>query len=148
MARQRSGPPPEVDTRSLTTPTLALPYPVGTDPADVPADLLALVTRLEALYAVASGYASLDSGGHVPVAQLPTGALGPLARKTTAKTVNTTVTETDLLNGEFNLSAGALGTTGKMRILAWGDCLNNTGAAVNMPRFRFKLGGNVFIDTG
>jgi hypothetical protein len=33
--------------RVLYTPRLALPYPVGVDPADVPADILALATRLD-----------------------------------------------------------------------------------------------------
>lgn len=59
--------------------------------------------------------------------------------KTTAKVVNTNV-ETDLLNGEFTLAAGDLGTNRLMRLLAWGDFVCNSGGAQAPPRFRFKMG--------
>ena len=54
-----------------TTPKLALPYPVATDPADVPADMAELATRLDDIAGVASGLATLDATGKVPAAQLP-----------------------------------------------------------------------------
>jgi hypothetical protein len=54
-----------------TTPTLLLPYPEPADPADVPADMNELATRIEAVRGAANGLASLDSGGKIPAAQLP-----------------------------------------------------------------------------
>lgn len=68
-------------------------------------------------------------------------------RKTTAKTVNTSVAETDLLNGEITIGAGVLGTSGLLRLTAWGDFLNNAGAA-NRPQLKLKLGGTTLIDIG
>ena len=67
--------------------------------------------------------------------------------KTTAKTVNTTITDTDLLNGEFTLKANMLGTDRGLRLTAWGDHLNNAGS-IAIPRFSFKLGGTTIFDTG
>jgi hypothetical protein len=58
------------------TPTLLLPYPAATDPADVPADMAQLATRLEAVRGAADGLASLDAAGKVPAAQLPALAVG------------------------------------------------------------------------
>lgn len=69
-------------------------------------------------------------------------------RKTTAKTVNTTTTATDLLNGEFTLPAGAMGTTKVVRVTATGDWLSNAGSAKDVPRFQFGLGGTTLLDTG
>jgi len=54
-----------------TTPTLLLPYPAPSDPADVPADMGSLANRIEAVRGANNGLASLDSGGKVPSAQLP-----------------------------------------------------------------------------
>jgi len=45
------------------TPKLALPYPVPSDPADVPADLLDLAQRIDDVTGVAGGLAQLDSLG-------------------------------------------------------------------------------------
>ena len=69
-------------------------------------------------------------------------------RKTTAKTVNTTTTATDLLNGEFTLPAGALGTNKVLRLTASGDWKQNSGASRDVPRFVFKLGATTLLDTG
>lgn len=41
-----------------TTPKLQLPYPVSSDPADVPADMGALATRLEAIWPMSSALAA------------------------------------------------------------------------------------------
>lgn len=54
-----------------TTTKLVLPYPSPTDPADVPADMGSLATRIDTVAGAASGLATLDSGGLLPTAQLP-----------------------------------------------------------------------------
>jgi hypothetical protein len=81
-----------------------------------------------------------------------TTAVGPgtTYRKTTSKAVTNTTTETDLLNGEITLPAGTLGTTGLMRLTAWGDALYNAGGTANSPRFKFKVGSGptTVIDIG
>ena len=87
-------------------------------------------------------------GELVDTATINTWARGYL-RKTTSKTVNTTTTATDLLNGEFTLPAGALSTDKIMRLTAWGDWKQNTAApAKDVPRFQVILGGTTIIDTG
>jgi len=58
-----------------TTPTLLLPYPEPTDPADVPTDMHELADRIEAVRGAATGLASLDASGKVPAAQLPGGGI-------------------------------------------------------------------------
>jgi len=68
-------------------------------------------------------------------------------RKSTTKTVVSTVTATDLLNGEITLPANALSATGIARISLWGDWLNNQGGAAP-PRLQLVLGGTTLIDTG
>jgi hypothetical protein len=77
-----------------------------------------------------------------------TAVAGTTYRKTTAKAVNTTTAATDLLNGEITVGAGVLGTTGVLRLTAWGDFLNNSGGSVGPPRFQVQLGGTTMIDTG
>jgi hypothetical protein len=71
-----------------TTPTLGLPYPPETNPADVPVDMQALATAVEtAILArqassekgVANGYAALDATGMIPSAQLPSGVFVPVS---------------------------------------------------------------------
>ena len=56
-----------------TTPTLLLPYPAPTDPADVPTDMGELANQIEAVRGAANGLAALGSDGKVPAAQLPAG---------------------------------------------------------------------------
>lgn len=68
-------------------------------------------------------------------------------RKTTAKTVNSSIAETDLLNGEITLAAGVLGLSGCARFTAWGEILNNNAVSANGPRFKLKLGGTTLIDS-
>lgn len=68
-------------------------------------------------------------------------------RKTTSKAVNTTTAATDLLNGEITAAAGALGTTGLLRLKAWGDWLQNAGAAAAPPRLQLVFGGTTLFDT-
>ena len=71
-----------------------------------------------------------------------------LYRKVTAKQVVNSIAETDLLNGEITVGAGVLGTTGVLRLTAWGDAVNNSGAGQNFPRFKAKLGATTLIDSG
>ena len=70
-------------------------------------------------------------------------------RKETSKTVNNTVTETDLLNGEFTLKGNALGVNGTLRLVMAGDWLQNSGSNTGPPRFKFKVGAGptTIIDT-
>jgi hypothetical protein len=104
-----------------------LPYPVATDP-------------------VAGGAAAIQALAVAVDAQLRT-----TYRKTTPKVVAASVAETDLLNGELTVAAGALGTNRLLRITAFGDWLLNGGPTSNMiPRFKLKLGAAAtpVIDTG
>jgi hypothetical protein len=75
-------------------------------------------------------------------------ASGVTYPKTTAKTVNTTVSETDLLNGEITIGAGVLGTTGVAELTAFGDFLNDSGSNQVFPRWKLKLGGTTLVDSG
>jgi hypothetical protein len=68
-------------------------------------------------------------------------------RKTTAKVVVNSAVETDLLNGEITIDAGAMSTNRALRLTAAGDLINNTGAAVGTPRLKLKLGATTIIDT-
>lgn len=61
-------------------------------------------------------------------------------RKTTAKAVTNTVTDTDLLNGEITVAAGAMGTSSVVRLSAFGDWINNSGSNQALPVFSLKLG--------
>lgn len=69
------------------------------------------------------------------------------AKKTTAKTVNGTTTATDLLNGEFTVAAGDMGTDRILRLTAWGDWKQNSGADRDVPGFRFALGASTILDS-
>ena len=68
-------------------------------------------------------------------------------RKTTSKQVLNSIVETDLLNGEITLGAGAMSTNRILRLTAVGDWIQNSGAARDIPRFKLKLGATVLIDT-
>ena len=69
-------------------------------------------------------------------------------RKNKPLQVVNTVTETDLLNSEIKIGAGVLGTSGVLRLTAWGDAINNSGVGQNFPRWKAKLGGTTLIDSG
>jgi hypothetical protein len=69
-------------------------------------------------------------------------------RKTTAKTVNNTTSETDLLNSEITIGANVIGASGFVRFTALGDWKNNSGSTQLFPRFKLKLGSTVLLDTG
>jgi hypothetical protein len=66
--------------------------------------------------------------------------------KSTSKQVVSSIAETDLLNGEATVPAGILGTTGKVKLTAWGDGVNNSAATRNSPEFKLKLAGTTLID--
>jgi hypothetical protein len=68
-------------------------------------------------------------------------------RKTLALAVSNSAAETDLLNSEFTLVGGVLGTTKALRLSLTGNVINNTGGAVAIPRFKLKLGTTTLIDT-
>jgi hypothetical protein len=68
-------------------------------------------------------------------------------RKTTSKQVLNSVVETDLLNGEITIGAGAMSTNRILRLTARGDWTNNSAAARDVPRFKVKLGATTLLDT-
>lgn len=68
-------------------------------------------------------------------------------RKATAQTVAGTITETDLLNGEFTIAAGAVDATHGLLLLACGIWKQNSGGPLGPPLFRLKLGGTTLLDT-
>lgn len=125
-----------------TTPTYALRYPAATDPADVPTDMGELATDVEAALngkqataakGTANGYASLDSGGKVPVAQLPASVSGqtltgtyaarPAANSVTAGTIYYAIDT----QGAF-FSDGATWT-----LVQQGEAAINAGDLANPP---------------
>jgi hypothetical protein len=73
--------------------------------------------------------------------------LSAIYRKTTSKVVVNTVAETDLLNGEITVAANAMSTNRALRLTAFGDLINNTGAAVATPRIKLKLGATTLVDS-
>ena len=85
-------------------------------------------------------------GELVDTATINTWARG-LLRKTTGKAVNTTTSAVDLLNGEFTLPAGAMGIDRIVRLTAWGNWKQDSGAARDIPLFQLLLGGTTMIDT-
>lgn len=113
-----------------------------------------LTTTGDLIYASGSSVAArlgIGSTGQVLTVAggLPTWAAAPGVlsyRKTTTKTVNTTAAATDLLNGEITVGAGVMGTTGLLRLTAWGDWLNNA-STLSLPRFQVVFGGSTLIDT-
>lgn len=70
-------------------------------------------------------------------------------RKTTTRTVASSTATTDLLNGEFTIDAGAMGTTRTLRLVAKVLALNNNGSTIALPRWSLQIGaGTPQIDTG
>lgn len=69
-------------------------------------------------------------------------------RKLTLKQVVNTVAETDLLNGEITVGAGAMSTNRQLRLKAFGSLTQNSGGAQVFPRLKLKLGATTLIDTG
>jgi|SRR5579862_4181490 len=91
------------------------------------------------LYAKTTGV-TVDTGWQQP------GASGFL-RKVTAKDVSNTVIDTDLLNGEITIPANVLGLSGLLRLTAWGDWVQNSGASSDVPIFTLKLGATTLLKT-
>lgn len=109
------------------------------------AALQQFINPLQAILAGGSSGQALVSGGGTTVNW---SSIGTTYRKTSPKAVNTTVSATDLLNGEITVAAGAMGTTGLARLTAFGDGVCNPGAAAPQPRFQLVFGGTTLIDTG
>ena len=86
----------------------------------------------------------LDDNGRIPASLLNLTTY----RKTSSKTVNTSTTETDLLNSEITIAANAIGPNGLVRIVAAGDWKQNSGAASGPPRLKLKLASTTLVDTG
>lgn len=71
-------------------------------------------------------------------------------RKTTTKTVQNTVVETDLLNGEFLLPGSVVSSApgwNGLRLTAKGTMRQFSGAVQASPRFGVVLGGTKVLDT-
>ncbi len=116
--------------------------------ADVASGAAIAKTKLAALGIVDADVSAISTS-KVTGLDAALAALAPITyRKTTAKTVNTTTSETDLLNGDITVAANVMGTTRVLRLTAWGDYLNNTGGSVASPRLKAKLGGTTLFDTG
>jgi hypothetical protein len=88
-----------------------------------------------------------DSGNEEVDVTIASTAANVVYRKTTTKTVNTTTSETDLLNAEITIAAGAMSTNKTARLTAWGDWKNNSGGEASAPRIKLKLGGTLLLDT-
>lgn len=136
------------------TATYLLPYPEVDEPDDVPADVKQLCDRLELVLpgfqatsakGAVNGYAGLDATGKVPTAQLPAIGGPTVLRKTTEKDVVNTVALTDLLNAEVTIPAAAMTSGGRLRLVAAGDYLNNSGVTKGL-RLRVRLGGTTLWD--
>jgi len=116
------------------------------------ADVQNLVTDLAAKEAIANkglsnGYASLDSGGKVPIAQLPPLGAGTTYSKVTTKTVTNTTGLTDLLNGEIIIGAAKMTSTGSIKLRAGGTLFQNVSAGVGRQlRLQLALGATVIWD--
>jgi hypothetical protein len=128
---------------------------------------LALQTAVNALIADLSGAAagallqgtSSSAIGYLPDAPIDKNALvwdaatgrwkpqgGALYRKVTTKTINNTVAETDLLNGEITIAANLLGANGALRLTVEGEYMQNTGGPQTSPRFKLKFGATTVFD--
>lgn len=114
----------------------------GLDNSNINAAAAIALSKLAGYPADATKFARGDGSWAVPVTFTPV-----TYRKTTAKTVNTTVAATDLLNGEITIGAGVMGATGMSRLTAFGDMLNNSGGSVSPPRFQLVFGGTTIFDT-
>lgn len=113
-----------------------------------------LATRVTAPVGIAAGEAMVWNGSawvRSSVTQITAngvaGVVKSPSRKATTKSVVNSTAETDLLNGEISVAAGALGSTGILRLTAWGNALFFTGGTVGLPRFKLKLGATTLFDT-
>ncbi len=87
-----------------------------------------------------------DSGGEEVDVTIAASATAPTVyRKVTEKDVNTSVTETDLLNGEITIGAGVMSTNKTVRASLNCDYLNNTGGTSSL-QIKIKLGGTTLYD--
>lgn len=125
---------------------------------------LAALNISDADIAAAAGIAASKLGGNIPISKLSgyPGALQQvprgdgtwgqgtqgLYRKTTPKVVVNSSALTDLLNGEIAVAPGVMGTNGMIRLTAFGDMINNTGATTATPAWQVVLGGTTVLTIG
>ena len=88
----------------------------------------------------------LTVAGGVPTWAASTGIVITKYSKITEKDVNTTVTKTDLLNGEITIGANALSSSGAIVIDCGGKFKNDTGATRKLT-LELKLGSTVLWDS-
>lgn len=160
MPTDATGTPTSLGIRKYNT-SVDAPSGLGFNGAMDDIDAL-LVARTKAL--TATGDLLFASAANTP-ARLPIGTTGQVLavvgglpawaaagattyRKSTAKAVNTSTAATDLLNGEITIGANVMGTTGRVRLTASGDLLQNSGGAAVVPRFQLIFGGTTLFDTG
>jgi hypothetical protein len=86
-----------------------------------------------------------DSGNEEVDITIAASATETSYKKTTEKDVVSTVSETDLLNGEITIGAGVPGTDKMIRVTLLGDYLNNSGAARDLT-LKIKFGGTTLWD--
>jgi hypothetical protein len=88
-----------------------------------------------------------DSGNEEVDVTIASTSSNIVYRKVTEKDVVNTVTETDLLNGEITVAAGAMSTNKTVRVSLAGDYLNNTASDQTLT-LAIKFGGTtLWADT-
>jgi hypothetical protein len=102
-------------------------------------------TQRPAQSSLGTGTPSISTFLRGDVAWAP--AVGSPYRKTTAKQIVNTTSVIDLLNGEVTIAAGAMGTDRVLRLTAWGDSKQNSGAGQFLPSFILQMGGTPLLNT-
>lgn len=110
-------------------------------------DPAAAIAKSKLDFTGANGIVNADIAGAAAIDSSKINGLPIYYRKTTSKTVSNSVAETDLLNGEVTIAANAMGTTKTLRLTAFGDWKQNSGAATDVPRFKLKLGATTIWDS-
>lgn len=88
----------------------------------------------------------LTVSGGIPAWAASTGTVITKYQKTTEKDVNSTVTKTDLLNGEITIGANVMSSSGALYLECGGDFLNSTGSSRTID-MELKLGSTVLWDS-
>lgn len=88
----------------------------------------------------------LTMAGGVPTWAAGSGISITKYQKITEKDVNTTVTKTDLLNGEISIAGNAMSSTGAIMLDCGGMFTNNTGSDRKLT-LELKLGSTVLWDS-
>jgi hypothetical protein len=123
---------------------------------------LAALGIVDADVAAGANIAASKIAGNIPISKLAgypgniqtfvrgdgtfaTGTQG-LYRKTTQKSISNSVAETDLLNGEVTVAAGAMASSGVLRFTLYGVIFNSV-ATQSAIRYKLKLGATTILDT-